>query len=94
MTVAASSPTHPPSNDPITTPVKAPPSSMPSIPILTTPERSHKIPDNAPKAIGVARAIVDTSMLISENSSPAVAQTISENTKTAKAIPSITVVLL
>ena len=57
-------PTQPPSSEPITTPVKAPPSSMPSMPMLTTPDRSHRMPLRAPSAIGVQRATVATSMLV------------------------------
>ena len=39
---------------PTTQPVKADASIVPSIPMLTTPERSHMTPHRAPKAIGVA----------------------------------------
>ena len=91
--VAASSPTQPPSSEPMTTPVNAPPRSMPSIPMFTTPERSHRMPERAPRAIGVERDTVATSMLMRENSCPDAAHTMSAMANTPKATPRMIVVL-
>ncbi|CAB4864975.1 unannotated protein [freshwater metagenome] len=93
VSVAASNPTQPPSSEPMTTPVKAPPRSMPSMPMFTTPERSHRMPDRAPRAIGVERDTVATSMLMSENSWPEAAHTMSARAKTPNEMPRIIVVL-
>src|SRR5690242_11520987 len=43
-----------PSQTPTTHPVKAAASIVPSIPMLTTPDRSHSTPHRAPRASGVA----------------------------------------
>ena len=45
-------------------PKKAAPSIMPSMPMLTTPARSHHRPESAPSVRGVATAIVVASMLV------------------------------
>ncbi len=68
---ASSAPTSPPVKDPATKPsqstptalataaeAKAPVISCPSIAMLITPERSHKIPDSAPSTIGMAAVTV------------------------------------
>ena len=64
---------------------------MPSMPMFTTPDRSHRMPLRAPSAIGVHRETVATSMLISENCSPAVAHTISAMVNTPNEMPRISV---
>src|SRR5665811_1069017 len=53
--IAASSPT---AAAPMTQPTKAVVSMIPSRPILTTPERSHRTPQSAANAIGTATATV------------------------------------
>jgi hypothetical protein len=45
-------------------PKNAAESIMPSMPILTTPERSQNTPDSAPRVSGVATAMVVASMLV------------------------------
>ncbi len=51
----------------VSQPKKAAESIMPSMPILTTPARSQKTPESAPKVSGVATAIVVASILVMIN---------------------------
>ena len=49
-------------------PKKADESIIPSMPMFTTPARSQKTPDKAPRVSGVATAMVVASMLVTINS--------------------------
>ena len=48
-------------------PKNAAASIMPSMPMLTTPERSQNTPESAPRVSGVATAMVVASMLVMIN---------------------------
>ena len=61
-------------SDAPTAPVNAPASNMPSIAILITPLRSHKMPARAPSVIGTLRETVSCNMPTRLNDSPEVAQ--------------------
>ena len=60
-------------NDAPTAPVNAPASNMPSIAMLITPLRSHKMPPIAPSVIGTLRETVSCNMPTRLNDSPEVA---------------------
>jgi hypothetical protein len=65
----------PPNSEPTIAPVKAPDSSIPSMPMLTTATRSDSTPARPPSAIGTARSTVASSMPVSENALPSAAHT-------------------
>ena len=60
---------------------------MPSMPMLTTATRSDSTPTSPPRAIGTARTTVASSMPVSENDLPAVAQTRKAVTTRKKPMP-------
>ena len=80
-------PAQPPSSDPKRAPAKAPASSMPSIAILITATRSHRMPPSAASAMGTARTTVACSMPVSEIDLPAVAHTRKAMARMTRPIP-------
>ena len=72
---------------PTMAPAKAPASSMPSMAMFTTPDRSHRTPARAPKISGDARRRVPLNRPTSEVAPPAVAHVSMAATNSAIATP-------
>ena len=94
ITIAPSTPAHGPYSEPITAPANAPPSNWPSIAILMTPLRSHRIPAIAPRVMGTLRVTVSCNMPVRLNEPPEVAHARKPTTNAAVEMARITLVHL